>query len=71
MITGDKMETAECISRSCGLQQINEDNVKIEGIDNAAEWKKEWEKVKRNPTKVLIIDGKTLQFVLEREVPEL
>ena len=30
MITGDKMETAECISRSCALQKSTESNVKIE-----------------------------------------
>ena len=29
MITGDKMETAECISRSCGLQKSTELNYKI------------------------------------------
>lgn len=30
MITGDKIETAECISRSCGLQASTEENIKIE-----------------------------------------
>ena len=30
MITGDKMETAECIGRSCGLQKTTETNIKIE-----------------------------------------
>ena len=30
MITGDKMETAECISRSCGLQKTTEANIKLE-----------------------------------------
>jgi phospholipid-translocating ATPase len=30
MITGDKMETAECIGRSCGLQKSTETNYKIE-----------------------------------------
>lgn len=35
MITGDKIETAECISRSCGLQLATEDNVKIEEADTA------------------------------------
>lgn len=29
MITGDKMETAECIGRSCGLQKSTELNYKI------------------------------------------
>ena len=29
MITGDKVETAECISRSCGLQAVTEENIKI------------------------------------------
>lgn len=29
MVTGDKMETAECIGRSCGLQSTTEVNVKI------------------------------------------
>jgi magnesium-transporting ATPase (P-type) len=66
MITGDKMETAECISRSCGLQNSVEENIKIEEIEQVEEWKEKWNVVKQNPSKVLIIDGHTLHFVLEK-----
>ena len=46
MITGDKVETAECISRSCGLQGVTETNVKIENINSGHHWKNKWEEVK-------------------------
>jgi phospholipid-translocating ATPase len=65
MITGDKIETAECISRSCGLQNVTETNIKIEEAVNGQLWKVKWDKVKQNLNRVLIIDGKTLAYVLE------
>lgn len=39
MITGDKMETAECISRSCGLQRSTEENYKIEEAGDSDSWR--------------------------------
>lgn len=67
MITGDKMETAECISRSCGLQSTTESNTKIQEITTPELWKHNWAKVQANLNQVLIIDGKTLSYVLENK----
>ena len=64
MITGDKMETAECISRSCGLQKTTENNIKIQEVVSREQWNQQWEIVKANLNQVLIIDGKTLSLVL-------
>ena len=47
------------------MQNVTETNIKIEEVTNAQKWKSKWEKVKENLNRVLIIDGKTLAFVLE------
>ena len=65
MITGDKMETAECIGRSCGLQRTVESNIKIEEADTYEKFEQKWQMVIQNLSQILIIDGKTLTFVLE------
>lgn len=48
-----------------------EENIKIEEVDNAELWRSKWDNVKRDLSKVLIIDGKTLLYVLEKEEPDL
>lgn len=65
MITGDKMETAECIGLSCGLQKSTESNYKIEECDDRERFMERWEILKQNLNQILIIDGKTLSFVLQ------
>ena len=65
MITGDKMETAECIGRSCGLQKTTEANYKIEEVTTDDSWQGHWDNIKSNLSQILIIDGKTLSFVFE------
>jgi phospholipid-translocating ATPase len=65
MITGDKMETAECISRSCGLQKSTEANYKIEEANDFEAFEDHWRNVKSNLNQILIIDGKTLSYVLD------
>lgn len=46
------------------MQNVTEMNIKIEEATNAQLWKAKWEKVKQNLNRVLIIDGKTLAYVL-------
>jgi magnesium-transporting ATPase (P-type) len=64
MITGDKMETAECISRYCGLQKHNETPYKLQNITDYDSFEEHWINVKKNVDKMLVIDGRTLAYIL-------
>lgn len=61
MLTGDKVETAKCISISTGLKKKENDFLEIIGMDGVHKLENATDLEK----KVLIIDGSTLAIVLE------
>ena len=61
MLTGDKIETAKCISISTGLKKKEQEFFEIIGVENAHRL----ESGVIMDNKVLIIDGNTLSVVLE------
>lgn len=67
MLTGDKVETAECISISSGMQSIGSKNFRIENCDSPATLKNKLAALKADLSRVLVIDGKSLSIALDND----
>lgn len=65
MLTGDKVETAECISISSGMQSLNAKTFKIESAESVIVLKNKLSALKTDLSRVLIIDGKSLSMALD------
>lgn len=64
MLTGDKVETAKCISISTGMKKREQNFYEVTGISDEAEIRKKLDFAPKDT--VLIIDGHTLGFILGR-----
>lgn len=67
MLTGDKVETAECISISSGMQSIGSKNFRIENCDSPPNMKNKLAALKTDLSRVLVIDGKSLSVALDND----
>jgi phospholipid-translocating ATPase len=67
MLTGDKVETAECISISSGIQSVNARNFRIESAESMTTMKNKLTALKTDLTRVLVIDGKSLSMALDND----
>lgn len=67
MLTGDKVETAECISISSGIQSLNSRNFRIENVEALTTLKNKLTALKTDLTRVLVIDGKSLSMALDND----
>jgi phospholipid-translocating ATPase len=60
MLTGDKLETAKCISISTGLKSPGQEFYQLEDFSNAQELVLRLDEYARRPEDVIIIEGATL-----------
>lgn len=71
MLTGDKVETAKCITISTGLKAKTQKTFDIVGIKNFYELEKELKRFETYNDTVLVIDGTSLNEALKIENEEL
>lgn len=66
MITGDKVETAQCIAISTGLKDVYQRFYIITEVETEEELDKKLFDFKTRHNEVLVIDGKTMNFAFEK-----
>jgi phospholipid-translocating ATPase len=67
MLTGDKVETAECISISSGIQSTGARNFRIESVESMTSLKNKLMALRTDLSRVLVIDGKSLSIALDND----
>ena len=69
MLTGDKIETARCIAISTGLKDHRQGIFEMREMNEVRQIEDEIRLYNNNvSSKMLMIDGSTLDFILEREM---
>jgi len=64
MITGDKLETAKCISIATGLKRQSESFFELKNFNDEIEFKISLDEYERNPKDVLVVEGDILDKIL-------
>ena len=65
MLTGDKVETAKCISISAGIKPVEQDIYEIRDVEDALEIHQKIREFSNTINSVLLIDGGSLSLILD------